>query len=65
MQVVREDWLLRRLKAYEKPQDDLFAYDAPEYHTTFGFTDGSAIEAPINPCSEVVGAFRQLAAQYR
>ena len=65
LQVVREDGLLRRVKAYEKSQDNLFAYDAPEYHTTFGFTNGSTIDAPINPCSEVVGAFRQLAAQYR
>lgn len=65
LQVVRKDGLLRRVKAYENLQNDLFLYDAPEYHTTFGFTDGNTIDAPVNPCSEVVGAFRQLAAQYR
>ncbi len=65
LQVVREDGLLRRVKAYEERVYHLFAYDAAEYHTTFGFTNGSTIDAPINPCSEVVGAFRQLAAQYR
>ena len=65
LQVAWEEGLLHRVRAYQKPTDGLFAYDAPEYSTFFAFTDGSTVDAPINPSSEVVGAFRQLAAQYR
>lgn len=65
LQVAWEEGLLHRVRAYQKPTDGLFAYDAPEYSTFFAFTDGSSVDAPINPSSEVVGAFRQLAAQYR
>ena len=65
LQVAWEEGLLHRVRAYQKPTDGLFAYDAPEYSTFFAFTDGSSVDAPINPSSEVVGAFRQLATQYR
>lgn len=65
LQVAWEEGLLHRVRAYQKPTDGLFAYDAPEYSTFFAFTDGSSAGAPIDPRAEVRSAFYNLAEQLR
>lgn len=62
LRIVKERQLVTRVKQYEvPPDDDIFALDETTYRTSFKFTDGSSIYAPIDAGNELIDAFYRLA----
>lgn len=62
LRIVKERQLVTRVKQYEvPPDDDIFALDETTYRTSFEFTDGSSIYAPIDAGNELIDAFYRLA----
>ena len=62
LRIIKEKQLVTRVKEYEEPPDnDIFALDETTYRTSFEFTDGSSIYAPIDAGNELIDAFYRLA----
>lgn len=62
LRIIKEKQLVTRVKEYKEPPDnDILALDENTYRTSFEFTDGSSIYAPIDAGNELIDAFYRLA----
>ena len=62
LRIVREQSLISEVLSYEEPpESDIYALDETTYSTSFVFSDGSSIHAPINAGSDLSNAFYSLA----
>ena len=62
LRIVRDQRLISKILSYEEPpESDIYALDETTYNTSFVFSDGSSIHAPINAGSDLSNAFYSLA----
>ena len=62
LRIVRDQSLISEVLSYEEPpESDIYALDETTYSTSFVFSDGSSIHAPINAGSDLSNAFYSLA----
>ena len=64
LRIVKEQRLVARVSEYKEPPDDgIYVLDETIYQTSFTFTDGRSVYAPIDAGSELTDAFYHLAAE--
>lgn len=62
LQTVRERRLVSEVLSYEAPSEsDVYVLDETTYNTSFAFSDGSSVHAPISAGRELTNAFYSLA----
>lgn len=64
LRIVKEQRLVASVSEYKEPPDDgIYVLDETIYRTSFTFTDGRSVYAPIDAGSELTDAFYHLAAE--
>lgn len=62
LRTVRERRLISEVLSYEAPSEsDIYVLDETTYNTSFAFSDGSSVHAPISAGRELTDAFYSLA----
>ena len=62
LRTVRERRLISEVLSYEAPSEsDVYVLDETTYNTSFAFSDGSSVHAPISAGRELTDAFYSLA----
>ena len=62
LRTVRERRLISEVLSYEAPSEsDVYVLDGTTYNTSFAFSDGSSVHAPISAGRELTDAFYSLA----